>query len=145
VLRVALSYAAFISHNKGTIMNSSTKNFGKKALALIPAALLLTGLTACNKKEDVSGRGPAEQAGHQIDQAAEKARANMSVAGDKAEVATDKARVELKEAAREGDAKMEHAADTAGTKLNDAREKLGEKMEHAGEKMQAESQQKRTE
>jgi vacuolar-type H+-ATPase subunit H len=126
-------------------MNSSTKNFSKKALALIPAALLLTGLTACNKKEEVNDRGPAEQAGRQIDQATEKARANLSVAGDKAAVATDQARVDLKEAAREGDAKMEHATDTAGQKLNDAREKLGEKMEHAGEKMQADSQQKRAE
>lgn len=66
----------------------------KKLLSAIWVALLVIGLSACEKK------GPAEQAGEKIDNATERA-------GDKIEEAGDKAAE-----------KMEHAADTIEDKTD---------------------------
>jgi len=81
-------------------------NTYKTLISLFAAGLLVTGLAACQKKDD-SAKGPAETAGQQIDQAAATTNEKLEKAGEKI---------------------------NAGA--IDLTKKAGEKMEQAGEKMQ---------
>lgn len=56
----------------------------KLTARLIALGILMTGLVACDKQDAAEGKGPAEQAGQQIDQAASRAGEELNKAADKA-------------------------------------------------------------
>lgn len=59
-------------------------NAPKLAVRLISLSVLMTALVACDKQDATEGKGPAEQAGQQIDQAASRAGEELNKAADKA-------------------------------------------------------------
>jgi outer membrane lipoprotein-sorting protein len=67
-----------------------TKNAVNNAAIGICAAMLMLGLSACQKK------GPAEQAGEKLDQAAESVKDAGAKAEDKVEAAADKVQEAVK-------------------------------------------------
>ena len=75
--------------------------------AVFAGSVFLAGLSGCQKNEEVNGKGPAEQAGQKIDQAAEKAGQEIN-----------------------------KAADRTGQEINKAVEKTGQQIEKVGEKIQ---------
>ncbi|CDG81706.1 hypothetical protein [Janthinobacterium agaricidamnosum] len=101
----------------------------KKVMALLAAGLMVVSLAACQKKDDVTDKGPAETAGQKIDETAAKANQEIKDAADKAST-------ELHNTAQETGAKIDQAGEDASKKLNDAAEKVGAKVEAAGQKIQ---------
>lgn len=99
---------------KGKIMNPS-----KTLASMLAASLLIVGLAACQKKEEVTtDKGPAETAGQKIDEAAADASRKADEAGNKMSEEAAKAKAEMSQ----GAANMQDAT--------------GKKLEETGEKMQ---------
>lgn len=109
-----------------TIRTRMTTLFSASLLALSVAAL-----SGCQKQEPapVSGAGPAEQAGRQLDQAAAKTSRDLSQAAEQARQDMSKVTAETKE-------KLDQAGTNASNSLSNATAKVGAKLERAGEKMQ---------
>lgn len=82
----------------------------KSITAFISMASIMIGLTACQKKEEATGQGPAQKVGEQIDQATAKASEELNKAGEK-----------------------------AGELMQRAGEKGGEAVQKAGEKLESTS------
>ncbi|GAB3553455.1 hypothetical protein GCM10027343_40230 [Noviherbaspirillum agri] len=59
-------------------------NSPKLAARFIALGALIAGLAACEKQDATEGKGPAEQAGRQIDQAASRAGEELNKAAEKA-------------------------------------------------------------
>lgn len=94
-------------------------NPGKTLTSILAASLLIAGLAACQKKEEVAiDKGPAETAGQKVDQAAATAVQKMDEAAAKVAQDAEKAKAEISQ----GTANMTDAA--------------GKKVEEAGVKMQ---------
>lgn len=92
-------------------------NSSKTLLSILAASVLIVGLAACQKKEEVSG-GPAETTGQKIDQAAATAGQKIDEAAAKVAAEAEKAKTDISQ----GAANMTDAA--------------GKKIEEAGVKMQ---------
>lgn len=88
----------------------------KSAAVLFAAASLLMGLTACQKKDDTAGKGPAEKAGAQIDDAAAKAGEAINKAGEKTGQALQSAGEKGGEAVKKSGEKLEGASKDAQKK-----------------------------
>ncbi|RJF97036.1 hypothetical protein D3870_19915 [Noviherbaspirillum cavernae] len=73
----------------------------KTATAVLGVAALAAVLTACQKKDEMSGKGPAEKAGEKIDQAAAKASEELSKVGEKTGQALQDAGQKLESKAQE--------------------------------------------
>jgi uncharacterized lipoprotein YehR (DUF1307 family) len=84
----------------------------KSTTLLIASAILLIGLTACEKKVEAT-KGPAEQAGAQIDAAAAKAGEALNKAGAEASKELNSAAVQAGEAMKKGGEKLENASKDA--------------------------------
>lgn len=85
------------------------------AYLLVVAATLLIGLTACEKKDD-SAKGPAEQAGAQLDAAAAQAGKVLNKAGQEAGKELQSAAVQAGEAMKKGGEKLEQVSKDAQKK-----------------------------
>src|SRR5471032_3073377 len=109
---------------KGNIMKAS-----KNLMALCAAGMMVVALAACQKKEDVSAPGPAEQAGQKIDAAAAQANSDIKDAAAKADAA-------VSQAASDTGAKIDQVTADANKKMNEAADAVGQKVEKAGEKIQ---------
>ncbi|CAN5176466.1 hypothetical protein BH11PSE11_BH11PSE11_36470 [soil metagenome] len=105
------------------------RKFSNVATTFLVCGILFGGLSACQKREEPSARGPAEQAGRQIDQAAIKAN-------EEASRAAEKARQDIANAAEKTNAEVSKAADKTAQQMNSMVDKTGQKVERAGEKMQ---------
>lgn len=96
-------------------------NSSKTLVSILAATVLIAGLAACQKKEDVAiDKGPAETAGQKIDQAA-------ATAGQKVDEATAKMSQEAEKAKAETSQGAESMKDATGKKL----EEIGQKMQEA--------------
>jgi predicted small secreted protein len=73
----------------------------KSTVAILGIALLATTLAACQKKDETSGKGPAEKAGEQIDRAATKAGEELNKAGEKAGQAMQEAGKKLEDKSKD--------------------------------------------
>lgn len=94
-------------------------NPSKTLASMLAASLLIVGLAACQKKEEVTlDKGPAETAGQKIDEAAADASRKADEAGNKISEEAAKAKAEMSQ----GAANMQDAT--------------GKKLEETGEKMQ---------
>ncbi|RBA25597.1 hypothetical protein [Herminiimonas fonticola] len=93
-------------------------NSSKTLVSILAATVLIAGLAACQKKEDVAG--PAETAGQKIDQAA-------TTAGQKIDEATTKVGQEADKAKAEASQSVANMQDATGKKL----EEIGQKMQEA--------------
>jgi len=99
-------------------------NSSKTLTSVLAATLLIAGLAACQKKEDVViEKGPAETAGQKIDQAG-------ATAGQKIDEAATKIGQEAREAKAEASQSAANAQDAAGKKL----EETGQKMQDSANK-----------
>ena len=87
----------------------------KLAYRLFATATVILALTACEKKADI-GKGPAEQAGAQIDAAAAKAGAALNKAGEAAGKELQAAGTQAGEAMKKGGEKLEKASKDAQKK-----------------------------
>ena len=77
-------------------------------IIVIPALMLvLAGLSACNKPEETSAKGPAEAAGAKIDEVAAKAAIELNKLGEKAGQGLEKAGASMQNAARDAQNKVE--------------------------------------
>ncbi len=93
-------------------------NSSKTLTAILAATLLIAGLAACQKKEDVAiDKGPAETAGQKIDQAA-------TTAGQKIDEATTKMGQEAEKAKAETSQSVANMQDATGKKLEEAGQKM---------------------
>ena len=115
----------------GSALNSMGDNMvtTKQWAAIVMAGLMLGGIAGCQKKEDATGAGPAEQAGRRLDQVTDKAGADLTKAAHEANQ-------QIQDAARETSQQIDKATDQAAQKVNETTEKAGKKLEQAGEKMQ---------
>ena len=96
-------------------------NTSKTLTSILAATVLIAGLAACQKKEEVAiDKGPAETAGQKIDQAAATAAQKVDEATTKMGQEADKAKAEASESA----ANMQ---DATGKKL----EEVGQNMQDA--------------
>lgn len=96
-------------------------NSSKTLTSILAAAVLIAGLTACQKKEDVAvDQGPAETAGQKIDEAA-------ATAGQKMDEASAKIGQEAREAKAEASESAANMQDATGKKL----EETGQNMQEA--------------
>ncbi|MDO8306118.1 hypothetical protein [Herminiimonas sp.] len=94
-------------------------NPSKTLTSILAASLLIAGLAACQKKEEVAiDKGPAETAGQKVDQATSTAVQKMDEAAAKVAQDAEKAKADISQ----GTANMTDAA--------------GKKVEEAGVKMQ---------
>lgn len=94
-------------------------NSSKTLTSLLAATVLIAGLAACQKKEDVAvDQGPAETAGQKIDEAAATAGQKMDEAGEKMSQKAEEAKADTSQ----GIANMQDAT--------------GKKLEEAGQNMQ---------
>jgi hypothetical protein len=89
--------------------------FNKSAFMLCAAATLLLGLAACEKKDDTA-KGPAEQAGAQLDAAAAKAGEALNKAGVEAGKELQAAGAQAGEAMKKSGEKLEKASKDAQKK-----------------------------
>lgn len=93
-------------------------NSSKTLTSILAATVLIAGLAACQKKEDVAiDKGPAETAGQKIDQAA-------ATAGQKLDEAGTKIGQEAREAKAEASQSAANAQDATGKKLEEAGQKM---------------------
>jgi hypothetical protein len=82
----------------------------RESMAVIMATTaLIIGLAGCQRKDDTTGKGPAEKAGEQIDRATSQAGENLN-----------KAREQTGQAMEKAGEKTGEAAQSAGEKLKDA-------------------------
>jgi hypothetical protein len=88
----------------------------KSTSLLFVAVTLLAGLTACQKTDTTPAKGPAEQAGAQLDVAASKAREQINEVGANVGKALQKAGEKGGEAVKKGGEKLEQAAKEAQKK-----------------------------
>ncbi|MEO6351672.1 MAG: apolipophorin [Burkholderiaceae bacterium] len=88
----------------------------KSTVVILVAATLLIGLTACQKKDEYTGKGPAEQAGAEFDAAAAKAAEALNKAGEKAGQALQSAGEKGGEAVKKSGEKLEQASKDAEKK-----------------------------
>jgi hypothetical protein len=88
----------------------------KSTAVFFVTATLLMSLTACQKKDDTTGKGPAEKAGAQVDAAAAKAGEALNKAGEKAGQALQSAGEKGGEAMKKGGGKLEDASKDAQKK-----------------------------
>ena len=79
----------------------------KPTIALLAATALLFVLAACERTEDTSTKGPAEQAGAQLDAAAAKAGVALNKAGIEAGKELHAAGVQAGAAMQKGGEKLE--------------------------------------
>lgn len=81
-------------------------NPGKNVAAILSVAVLVAGLTACEKKEVAADeKGPAQRAGEQIDKATAKASEEINKIAEKAGQGLQKAGEKLQNAAQEAEKK----------------------------------------
>lgn len=74
--------------------------------AALVAGVLITGLSACEKRETAAeGAGPAERAGQQIDQAAKRAGEELNKVAEKAGKGLQEAGAKLEDKAQEAQKK----------------------------------------
>ena len=109
---------------KGNIMKAT-----KHLMTMCAAGMMVVALAACQKKDDMSTKGPAETAGAQIDATAAKAEADIKAAAANADAKMDQASANTS-------AKMDQVGAEASQKMNEAADAVGKKVEHAGEKIQ---------
>ena len=109
---------------KGNIMKAT-----KHLMTMCAAGMMVVALAACQKKDDMSTKGPAETAGAQIDATAAKAEADIKAAAANADA-------KMSQAAADTNAKMDQVGADASAKMNEAADAVGKKVERAGEKMQ---------
>lgn len=96
-------------------------NSSKTLTSILAATVLIAGLAACQKKEDVAiDKGPAETAGQKIDEA-------TATAGQKVDEATTKMGQEADKAKAETSQSVANMQDATGKKL----EETGQKMQDA--------------
>ncbi|WP_194721617.1 hypothetical protein [Noviherbaspirillum malthae] len=70
------------------------------------ASILVAGLSACQKQENAAdGKGPAERAGQQIDQAAKRAGEELNKVAEKAGKGLQEAGAKLEDKAQEAQKK----------------------------------------
>lgn len=96
-------------------------NASKTLTSILAASLLIVGLAACQKKEEVAiDKGTAESVGQKVDQAAASAGQKMDDAAAKMAQEAEKAKTEISQ----GAANMTDAAgkkiEEAGVKMQDA-------------------------
>lgn len=60
------------------------KNLPKGVIRCLVGAAFIAGLAACDKQDTAEGKGPAERAGQQLDQAAARASEELNKAAEKA-------------------------------------------------------------
>ena len=87
----------------------------KLACRLFATATVMLALTACEKKDEI-GKGPAEQAGAQLDAAAAKAGAALNKAGEAAGKELQAAGAQAGEAMKKSGEKLEQASKDAQKK-----------------------------
>jgi hypothetical protein len=75
------------------------------ATTVLALGILLAGLAGCQRNEPARSEGPAEKAGHKIDQAAAKAAAGINKLAEKAGAGMEKAGENMQKEAREAQAK----------------------------------------
>jgi hypothetical protein len=81
-------------------------NSGKNMAAILSVAVLVAGLTACEKTETAAEeKGPAQRAGEQIDKAAAKAGEEINEIAEKAGQGLQKAGEKLQNATQEAEKK----------------------------------------
>jgi len=73
----------------------------KNAAAVLGIAALAAALAGCQKKDEVSGKGPAEKVGEQIDRATAKAGEELNKAGEKAGQAMQQAGKKMENASQD--------------------------------------------
>jgi hypothetical protein len=88
----------------------------KTTSVFIASAMLLVTLAACQKTETAPAKGPAEQAGAQLDAAAAKAREKINEVGESAGKALQKAGEKGGEAVKKGGEQLEQASKEAQKK-----------------------------
>jgi hypothetical protein len=88
----------------------------KSTSLLFATVTLLAGLTACQKNEPAATKGPAEQAGAQLDAAAAKAREKINEVGENAGKALQKAGEKGGEAVKKSGQNLEQASKEAQKK-----------------------------
>lgn len=77
-----------------------------KLTSILLASMLAAGLTACQKAENTAdGRGPAERAGEQLDQAAKRAGEELNKVAEKAGKGLQEAGAKLEDKAQEAQKK----------------------------------------
>jgi len=79
--------------------------FSKSIAAIVVAGLLGGGLAGCKKNEPIVEKGPAEQAGQKIDQAASKAGEEINKAASAVGKELEKAGEKIQDAAKEAQQK----------------------------------------
>ena len=88
----------------------------KSIVTSIVAMTLMMGLAACQKTDESTAKGPAEQAGAKLDVATAKAREKLNEAGAVAGQALQKAGEKSAEALKKGGEKLENASRDAQKK-----------------------------
>jgi gas vesicle protein len=101
----------------------------KNLMAACAAGLMLAALAGCQQKDELSGAGPAEQAGRKVDQAREKTGRELTQAAEKANQ-------DIIKAADDAKAKINQVTDDASAEASKAVERAGAKVAQAGEKIQ---------
>ena len=79
----------------------------KKPAFVFALSILVVVLSACQKNDNAAGKGPAEKAGQQLDQAAAKAAVEINKAAEQAGKGLEKAGESLQNAAKDAKAKDE--------------------------------------
>ena len=80
-------------------------SFSKSIAAVVVAGLLGAGLAGCKKNEPIVEKGPAEQAGQKIDQAASQAGEQINKATEMAGKEIQKAGEKMQDAAKDAQQK----------------------------------------
>jgi hyperosmotically inducible protein len=80
---------------------------------ILATAALAIGLAGCQKKDDTTGKGPAEKAGEQVDRAASQAGENLNKAREQTGQAIEKAGEKTGEAAQSAGEKLKNAGQDA--------------------------------
>jgi hypothetical protein len=83
----------------------------KTLISILATGLLITGLAACQKKDEAAG--PAETAGRQIDQAAATTNEKLEKAGEKINAGAIDLTKKAGEKMEKAGEKMQNAADKA--------------------------------
>jgi hypothetical protein len=78
-------------------MGTSSKN----PASVFALTILIVALSGCQKNENTAGKGPAEKAGQQLDQAAAKAAVEINKAAEKAGQGLEKAGQSIQNAAKD--------------------------------------------
>lgn len=96
-------------------------NASKTLTSILVASLLIAGLAACQKKEEVAtDKGAAETAGQKVDQAAADAKQKMDEAAAKVAQEAEKAKAEISQSAANVTDAAGKKVEEAGVKMQDA-------------------------